>query len=274
MLIYNSIVFVHGLNGNSIKSWTSTGQKSPCWPKDFLPKRFPFARIMTFGYAANVVSDTSEGRIATFAENLLGALYGERSYRRVCSPQLPLLFGGSPRLSNLPGGHKTADLRLSQHGRDCRKASALSLAACHSIPFANFQALVVARARKIYKPIARATRSIVFMATPHRGSDAAYWGEIARKLSSFLRASRSSTDAVKELKAFSTVLKDISDDFVNIASSYNFVSFYEQKETNPFGIVSPHLPSLTRSILTLLRSSGNGLLPWVSHKSKVGLVFP
>merc|ERR1711964_205373 len=43
------IVFVHGLNGDAIESWTDPDTKS-FWPKDFLPNDTPEARVMTFGY--------------------------------------------------------------------------------------------------------------------------------------------------------------------------------------------------------------------------------
>jgi hypothetical protein len=73
-----SICFVHGLNGDPLKSWTSESPEKCCWPRDLLPKHFPSARIMTFGYNANLWSDTSKGRIAEFSENLLAELIGER----------------------------------------------------------------------------------------------------------------------------------------------------------------------------------------------------
>jgi hypothetical protein len=47
------------------------------WLRDFLPKKVPDARILTYGYEANVFSN-STGRMRTFAENLLEDLRTER----------------------------------------------------------------------------------------------------------------------------------------------------------------------------------------------------
>jgi hypothetical protein len=80
-----SIVLIHGLNGDSISTWTSTVTKS-CWASDleFLPPLFPTARVLTFGYNANIMKNAVEGRITEFAENLLGELEGVR-YRDAVS---------------------------------------------------------------------------------------------------------------------------------------------------------------------------------------------
>ena len=43
----NSIVALHGLNGNPYKTWTD-GERF--WLQDFLPASIPEARIFTYGY--------------------------------------------------------------------------------------------------------------------------------------------------------------------------------------------------------------------------------
>lgn len=53
-----SIVFVHGLTGNRESTWThKTGKVF--WPKDLLPKDLPKARIITFGYDADIIRGLS-----------------------------------------------------------------------------------------------------------------------------------------------------------------------------------------------------------------------
>src|ERR1700743_344192 len=46
-------MFVHGLTGNRETTWTHSN--GTFWPRDLLPQALPTARIMTFGYDANVV---------------------------------------------------------------------------------------------------------------------------------------------------------------------------------------------------------------------------
>jgi hypothetical protein len=40
-------VFIHGLGGHSIKSWTAKGEVAP-WPQTLLPTAIPTARVLTF----------------------------------------------------------------------------------------------------------------------------------------------------------------------------------------------------------------------------------
>ncbi|KAL6240249.1 hypothetical protein RBB50_012854 [Rhinocladiella similis] len=47
------IVAVHGLGGDAINTWTQPKSKK-FWLRDFLPQQIPGARIMTFGYNADV----------------------------------------------------------------------------------------------------------------------------------------------------------------------------------------------------------------------------
>lgn len=44
------------------------------WLRDSLPEQLPCARIMTYGYHANVVSDVQTGRLRTFSETFLEEL--------------------------------------------------------------------------------------------------------------------------------------------------------------------------------------------------------
>lgn len=54
-----SIVFVHGLTGDRVSTWTVKPKNdgdSVFWPLDLLPKSISNARIMSFGYDADVVN--------------------------------------------------------------------------------------------------------------------------------------------------------------------------------------------------------------------------
>src|SRR4051812_27865539 len=57
--MFNSIVVVHGLTGDALQSWTwtpqpGTGGTDVCWPRDLLHKTIEAARVITFGYDANI----------------------------------------------------------------------------------------------------------------------------------------------------------------------------------------------------------------------------
>jgi protein SERAC1 len=72
------IIFVHGLKGHLHTTWTMDGV---FWPKDLLPGDLPHARIMSWGYDADVASLTvkaSQNSLSGFAGNLLSDISGER----------------------------------------------------------------------------------------------------------------------------------------------------------------------------------------------------
>lgn len=50
------IVFVHGLRGHRLKTW-SRGET--CWPRDVLPADLPEARVLSFGWDAMIANATS-----------------------------------------------------------------------------------------------------------------------------------------------------------------------------------------------------------------------
>lgn len=259
-MTFSSICFVHGLNGDAIQTWTSGPPEKCFWPQEILAPRFPSARIMTFGYNANLLKDTCEGRIAEFAESLLGELAGERGEAGVTIPswvtQVVLL------MLLCVGETSPSYFRVSQYGRYCRQTSKAPVVHESTAGVDSLQALSVAYSRPYYNTISKATNSIIFMATPHRGSNKAYWGEMGQRLFSSLTGT-TSTSAVKELNAFSAVLEDINADFVNIANNYKFVSFFERQGTLGQGLVrsiSGSIGFLCRLMLT--RSSRNGLQSW------------
>ena len=84
----SSIVAVHGLMGHAYDTWTdkATGK---LWLQDFLPTsdcidKIPNARIMTFGYDADVTSRNVLD-IMGFAENLVAGLKSHRRKPVVCT---------------------------------------------------------------------------------------------------------------------------------------------------------------------------------------------
>ena len=65
----NSIVFVHGLGGHLLDTWTKEGI---CWPKSLLPKESALsnARILGFGY------DSGHASLNSLFKHSIGLLNG------------------------------------------------------------------------------------------------------------------------------------------------------------------------------------------------------
>jgi hypothetical protein len=78
-IITRSIVFVHGLGGSSIGTWTSdeTGKTWISDP-DFLGTLKDRARVMTFGYNANLFQNVTTSRVVEHANDLLEKLVVRR----------------------------------------------------------------------------------------------------------------------------------------------------------------------------------------------------
>jgi hypothetical protein len=73
--VLSSIVMVHGLDGNRLRTWT---KDNIFWPRDLLPRKISNARIMTFGYNANLAKNYSTLSIRDHATKLLASLRDKR----------------------------------------------------------------------------------------------------------------------------------------------------------------------------------------------------
>ena len=77
-----SIIAIHGLNGDPIKTWTTEGSEK-MWLKDpdLLPFNLKNSRILTYGYNAMVTAvlgKTSSDRILQHAHTLVAQLVADR----------------------------------------------------------------------------------------------------------------------------------------------------------------------------------------------------
>ena len=70
-----SIVFVHGLRGHRLNTWTKGGI---CWPKDLLPNERALSnvRILSFGYDSRVVDLGGHASLNTIFKHSIGLLNG------------------------------------------------------------------------------------------------------------------------------------------------------------------------------------------------------
>ncbi|KAJ3527073.1 hypothetical protein NM688_g8176 [Phlebia brevispora] len=131
------IVVLHGLNGHAFATWEDIDQTDRfMWLRDCLPEHFPHARVLTYGYNANVLSDVSTGRLRSYAETFLENLKYERSSE----------------------AHRDRPLMLMAH---------------YLGGLVIKQALIVAntRADRRYHEILESICGIIFFGIPHRGGN-------------------------------------------------------------------------------------------------------
>ncbi|PSN64914.1 hypothetical protein BS50DRAFT_677808 [Corynespora cassiicola Philippines] len=205
------IVFVHGLTGNRDTTWTYND--SVLWPRDLLPKDIPHARILTFGYDADVArffsitsSNTIRDHGKSFAQDL--AMFRARTK----TGDRPIIFVA----------HSLGGLVVEQ-------------------------AILIARgsSQAHVKSLLDATVAIAFMGTPHLGSKKAEWGkQIARFASLFRRVNRK---IVAVLEPDSEMLANLQQEFHTLLEDrrknqwkeVNIYCFYESIDVATIGKIVP-----------------------------------
>ncbi|KAH7173733.1 uncharacterized protein B0J16DRAFT_294087 [Fusarium flagelliforme] len=206
------IVFVHGLKGDCLKTWTGKGTTEP-WPKALLPLELGTARILTYSYDAIVASKEevpSQNRISNHASNLVAALASLRQSDN--TNERPIIF------------------------------------VCHSLGGLVCQdALVTAKQRseQHLQDIANLTRGVIFLGTPHHGSSLAKIGELVSRSVGMIKNTNS--DIVQVLTRDSEVLARIVDSFQalvmtrsrNEGNTIEITCFYEELPQKRVGLVVP-----------------------------------
>lgn len=142
------IVAVHGLGGDAFATWTHAKSKK-FWLRDFLRQQIPDARIMTFGYNADAAFGQSTAEIIDHAKSLLASLVDKRE--EADEIHRPLMF-----IAHSLGGIVVK------------------------------QALLQVRLEPRYHTIKDSTLGLIFLGTPHRGSDKATYGKVLATLAQFV----------------------------------------------------------------------------------------
>ncbi|KAL8688517.1 MAG: hypothetical protein Q9218_005593 [Villophora microphyllina] len=194
-----NIVFVHGLGGTSQKTWCRNRDTEYFWPREWLPleKGISQARILSFGYNAHFASSGRENilNITDFAKDLL---FGMR-------------FGlGSDSQELEIGKVPTVFVAHSMGGLVVKKAYILAQHDAH------------------YEEIMGSTRAILFLSTPHRGTNLA---ELLNRILSVSVFNHSTKHYIAELKQNSPALQDINEQFRNLAPHLEIFSFFETQQT-------------------------------------------
>ncbi|KAL1893712.1 hypothetical protein Sste5346_006212 [Sporothrix stenoceras] len=139
------ICFLHGLTGSRDETWTAHGATEP-WPQALLPEKLPHARLLTFGYDADVIRGAvaSKDTIGSLAEDFLYTLTRDRE--NAGALHRPIVF-----------------VVHSLGGIVCKRTITLS-----------YQKKVDA----VLGSVAASLVGVIFMGTPHSGShfaDVAGW---------------------------------------------------------------------------------------------------
>ncbi|CAG8956091.1 hypothetical protein HYFRA_00011875 [Hymenoscyphus fraxineus] len=216
------IVFVHGLGGDRIGTWTGVGKDADgkefkeLWPKTLLPEACPTARILSFGYNAYFAhfyhlfgpeEIAEELTIDDHSKALFTSLIGLRDNTK--TSDRPVIF-----VCHSLGGLVVANA-LSQNYRDLDEKST------------NLSSMTI---------------GTLFLGTPFAGSAAAKYGHLAEGLYSLVSSTQS--DNLKNLQKRSEKLATINDEFAKLlrsrdrSESRNFIevaTFFEEYPVRKLG---------------------------------------
>lgn len=189
------IVFVHGLGGDPIGSWSSSSDPTDFWPK-WLAADFPNINVWTVGYDSALFTNALTGEGASLADR--------------ATMLLDFL------VSNAFGSHPTIFITHSLGGLIVKQM----LRRCSDSLNPNCKRLLAA------------TRGIVFIGTPHQGSN------LASVICGVLRIVLSKH--VEQLAANDEILLDLGNWFKNWAASNQIAvaAYYEIRKTNGVKVVN------------------------------------
>lgn len=91
---------------------------------------------------------------------------------------------------------------------------------------------------------------VIFLATPHRGSQNAAWADIGSRLVSAAKLWTPGTQSAKEIKLFSNTVSDVHTEFVHLSNRFIIYSFHEQRGFPGLGMVC-YRPNLQRYVAML-----------------------
>lgn len=80
-----------------------------------------------------------------------------------------------------------------------------------------------------------AVAGVIFLGTPHRGSEVAYWSKLLAKFAGAFTVGKVREDLLKILEPKSTELWTISSQFVERGMRLQIFSFYERRDTPGLG---------------------------------------
>ena len=201
------VVFVHGLNGHPYDTWTSDKSKL-FWPGHLLPPivEEEKARILVYGYDADVTSFTdgvSTDKIHNHAEHLVACLCANRRIQK--ATERPIIF-----------------VAHSLGGLVVKRALIYS---------SEIRGNKTEHLRSVFI----STYGILFLGTPHKGSDLAEWGSRLERICDAVLPSKlvdTQPQLINALKTHSETLQNIDRQFIQLTSRFHIYFFHEGKPTN------------------------------------------
>ncbi|KAJ5718261.1 Cytochrome cd1-nitrite reductase-like C-terminal heme d1 [Penicillium malachiteum] len=193
------IIFIHGLGGTSQATWTRDQDPHCFWPAEWLPSEPGIceARILSFGYNAiwAAIGSALVSGIADFAKDLL----------------FSMKFAKNDDLEELELGQRPIIFIVHSMGGLVAK-----------------QAYIIGQHDHQFSDIVSSIRAIMFLATPHRGSD------LAEILSRILTVSFFHRPKlyISELSAGSQTVAALNEQLRHLARRLEIISFYETLQTS------------------------------------------
>jgi len=204
------VVLVHGLNGNPVKTWTAPGN-GVYWPTDLLPRSLKneHANVLVYGYNADVYankkdkSSPSDNFVHLHAQSLVTSL---TQYRKSEGTERnPIIW-----VAHSLGGIVTK--RALLYSNDVR-----------------------AHHQEDFRSIFVSTYGIIFLGTPHNGSDMAGWGRILQYMSDVViprRFFESESVLLRTLKKDNETLQSINNHFLDIYQRFRIHMAHENHTTD------------------------------------------
>lgn len=202
------IVLIHGLNGHPRKTWTASN--GVFWPTDLLPAalRGVPANILVYGYNADV--------------------YSGRPDR---SPSDNFIYQHSQTL--------VTSLTLFRRGEGTSRNSIIWI--CHSLGGILLKRALLysndvrAQQHECYGSISVCTYGIIFLGTPHTGSDAASWGLMLQGMADAVVPRwffQSESVLLRTLKRDNETLANINSHFLDIYQRFQIHMAHENHKTD------------------------------------------
>ncbi|KAL6713033.1 hypothetical protein ACLMJK_009429 [Lecanora helva] len=207
-----SIVFIHGLTGGRESTWTAA-DAAACWPELYLPNDLSEARIITYGYDADVVnfwSMASQNTVGDHSQKFLIALANLRDSTNTSTR--PLAF-----IAHSLGGIVCQDALLKSKGSP----------------------------DQCTHRVLEYTKGILFMGTPHCGSGLGEWAVIGSRFLQYFR--RVNQPILKILQQQSEVMTRIRQEFHTMLRGLDqsrerkiaIICFYEELPVRAIGVIVP-----------------------------------